>query len=155
MIVYEEFESPGDGRITNRFVRAASYETITEDLLPGETETYTISTPELSGVVWDNLEWVALADYRPGGRDIGPWDTIQAFLSNKTTAITREWNGDFDDQWHDADNWTPSGTPGFYDQVEIGESFNDPVIGVGEASVHFVSVASGMLTVTGGPLTIR
>ena len=153
-IVYEEFGSSGTGRLTNRFVRAAAYADISQNLAHGETDNYTVATSELNGVVWDNLEWVALAEYRPAG-STGAWDMIQAFFSKSQIVITKEWNGNVDSQWHTPDNWTPSGIPGVEDQVEIADSTNDPVIGQDEASLQLLLIASGKLTIDQGPLTIQ
>ncbi|MDY7077711.1 MAG: hypothetical protein SXV54_12390 [Chloroflexota bacterium] len=76
-IVYEKFETSGSGRLTNRFVRAAVSVAIPSDLAPDATETFTLDTPVLSGVNWDNLHVILLADYRPGGTS-GAYDTLQA-----------------------------------------------------------------------------
>ena len=82
-IVYEEFETSGSGRFTNRFVRTAVSTAISSDLAPDATETFTLVTSALGGVNWDNLRAILLVDYRPGSTS-GAYDTLQA-VSDSTT----------------------------------------------------------------------
>jgi uncharacterized repeat protein (TIGR01451 family) len=70
-LVYE------DARVglTDHFVRAAT-STAIPGLAHGETTTLTLET-DLSGVDWDNIHAIVLADYRPGGSS-GAYDMLQA-----------------------------------------------------------------------------
>ena len=61
--------------VTDHFVRAAT-STAIPGLAHGETMTLTLQT-DLSGVDWDNIHSIVLADYRPGGSS-GAYDTLQA-----------------------------------------------------------------------------
>ena len=70
-IVYEETRVADTGR----WVRAAAARPITS-LAPGESRSYTLEVP-LTGVNWDRLHSVVLADYRPDGAG-GPFDMLQA-----------------------------------------------------------------------------
>ncbi len=81
-IVYEVFDTaPGaTERLTKRYVRADVPQAITSDLANGATGSYTLNTPTLSGVVWENLQWIVLADYLPPG-SLGAYDMLQAISS--------------------------------------------------------------------------
>ena len=79
-IVYEDKHVGQTGRI----VRAAPWMEITTDLMPGATMTFTLETPDLSGVDWAKLHGVALVDYRPGGES-GPYDMLQAVFASPIT----------------------------------------------------------------------
>ncbi|MCP4707336.1 MAG: hypothetical protein GY869_01815 [Planctomycetes bacterium] len=153
-IVYEKFETAGTGRVTNRLVRAAVSTSISTDLAHGETDSFTVDTPALSGVNWDNLQWIVLADYRPGGHT-GVYDTLQAISSLNQQVFTKEWNGSFSNDWDIAENWTPNEVPGLGDAVGVFSSTNDPVIYNENAVANSISVNSGALCVDGGSLTIR
>jgi len=74
-LVYEDVHV----HATNRFVRA-TVSTSISSLTPNDTATYTLETPELSGVDWDKLHFVALVDYRPAGSS-GAYDILQATLA--------------------------------------------------------------------------
>jgi hypothetical protein len=74
-IVYENAHV----RLTNRFVRAA-VSTDISSLAPGATDTFMLETSELSGVNWDKLHFIALADYRPSGSS-GAYDMLQATVA--------------------------------------------------------------------------
>lgn len=71
-IVYEDAHVG----VTDRIVRAAVSTSIFPALAHGETMTFTLET-ELSGVDWDKIHSVVLADYRPGGSS-GAYDLLQA-----------------------------------------------------------------------------
>lgn len=86
-IVYEEFSTaPGTDRLTKRFVRSAVSTAVSPNLANGATASFTIDTPTLSGVNWDNLRWIVLADYRPGG-STGAYDTLQAVSSSSSSSF--------------------------------------------------------------------
>lgn len=72
-IVYEDAHAAD----TNRFVRAAVFADITSSLAPGATASFVLETADLTGVNWDKLHFIALADYCPGGT-FGPFDMLQA-----------------------------------------------------------------------------
>lgn len=73
------FEDSPDGvaRVTERYVRQASYQSISS-LGDGETDTLSLVV-DLSGMAvnWDDLHSVVLVDYRPGGSS-GPYTAMQA-----------------------------------------------------------------------------
>ena len=71
-IVYEETHV----RLTDRFVREAVATSI-EDLAPGATVTYTLDTPDLTGLDWPRLRYIALVDQSLPGAG-GAYDTLQA-----------------------------------------------------------------------------
>jgi len=72
-IVYEDAHVG----VTDRYVRAVVSTGISPDLANGATGTFTLETAELSGVDWDKIHSVVLADYRPGG-SLGAYDMLQA-----------------------------------------------------------------------------
>ena len=76
VIVYE------DARVgvTGRFVRAAPFLAIETPLANNASASFSLETPELSGVDWTKLHAVALVDYRPGGHS-GPYDMLQAAMA--------------------------------------------------------------------------
>jgi len=74
-IVYEDAHV----KVTNRFARAAVDQGIS-NLAPNATATFTLETPDLSNVIWDNLHFVVLVDYRPSG-SVGAFDTLQAAIA--------------------------------------------------------------------------
>ena len=69
---------------TNRFVRAVVSKGISPALPSGSTATFTLDTPELSGVNWDKLHFIALIDYRPSGSS-GAYDMLQAAFAQEPT----------------------------------------------------------------------
>lgn len=62
---------------TDRFARAAVSAPVSGDLAPGASADFVLATPALSGVNWDKLHFVVLADYRPAGAS-GAYDMLQA-----------------------------------------------------------------------------
>jgi hypothetical protein len=74
-IVYEDAHV----QLTGRFARAAVKTDITS-LAPDATATFQLETPELSDVNWDNLHYLVLVDYRPGG-STGAYDMLQAAVA--------------------------------------------------------------------------
>jgi hypothetical protein len=62
---------------TDRFARAAVSVPVSADLAPGAAADFALATPALSGVNWDKLHFVVLADYRPAGTS-GAYDMLQA-----------------------------------------------------------------------------
>jgi hypothetical protein len=77
LIVYEVFDAPGAGRLTNRFVRATTSAYFSSPLPPGGSADFVFDTPALDGVVWDNLRAIVLVDYLPDGSS-GAYDMLQA-----------------------------------------------------------------------------
>lgn len=63
--------------VTDQMVRAAPASSIAVALPDGSTVSFTLETPDLSGVAWENLRVVACADYRPKETS-GPYDMVQA-----------------------------------------------------------------------------
>jgi len=75
-IVYEDDAADG---LTERYVRTTASTGISS-LADGATESFTLDTPDLSGVEnWDNIHSLVLVDYRPGGYS-GAYDMLQAAL---------------------------------------------------------------------------
>ncbi len=74
-IVYEDAHVG----VTDRIVRTAVSTAINTPLASGAAADFTLTTGDLSGVVWANLHSVVLVDYRPGGTS-GAFDTLQAEL---------------------------------------------------------------------------
>jgi hypothetical protein len=72
-IVYEDAHLG----VTDRYVRDAPSIPIASGLANGGTMTFTLETTDLTGVNWDNLHTVVLADYRPAGSSV-PFDMLQA-----------------------------------------------------------------------------
>ena len=81
-IVYEQTHV----RLTDRFVRAAVDIPMSE-LAPAATVTYTLTTPDLAGVDWSRLRFLALVDQRPPGTT-GAYDTLQAAFAEASNAGT-------------------------------------------------------------------
>ncbi len=77
VIVYEVFEAPGAESLTSRYVRTTVRQAISTNLANNATATFTLDTPDLSGVVWNNLRAVVLVDYLPAG-STEQFDTLQA-----------------------------------------------------------------------------
>jgi len=85
-IVYEETHV----RLTDRFVRQAVAEPMMT-LGAGSTDTYTLETPDLTGVDWNRLRYIVLVDRRPPGQG-GAYDTLQAVFaepSNEGTPLPK------------------------------------------------------------------
>ena len=80
-IVYEDVSGGSTGRI----VRAAVSYPLSSDLPVGESAEFTMETPDLTGVDWQNVHSVVLADYRPGGSS-GAYDMLQAAIPFSTPA---------------------------------------------------------------------
>lgn len=78
-IIYEDAQIGS----TSRFVHAAPWSSIHPALAPRKTMTFTLSAT-LSGVNWDNIHALALADYRPGE---GAYDMLQA-AATQTPAVS-------------------------------------------------------------------
>jgi hypothetical protein len=75
-IVYEDAHAG----VTDRMVRTVAYTSIDQALAPGSTATYTLETPALSGVVWEKLHFLVLADFRPSDY-LAPYDMLQAAIA--------------------------------------------------------------------------
>ncbi len=71
-IVYENARI----HLTDRFVRTAAQLYLDNPLLPGAMVTFTLDTPDLSGVDWNRLRTVVFADYNPAGS--ATFDMLQA-----------------------------------------------------------------------------
>ena len=76
-IVYEDAHVG----VTDRYVRTATSTGITSSLTNGSTMTFTLETSDLTGVNWDDLHTIVLADYRPGGSS-GAYDMLQATIAS-------------------------------------------------------------------------
>lgn len=74
--------------VTGREVRAAPFARVTSPVAPQGVAAFTLDSPALSGVNWDNLHTVVVVDYRPGGQT-GPYDMLQAALATPP-AITAD-----------------------------------------------------------------
>ncbi len=72
-IVYEDVSGGSTGRI----VRAAVSQRLSSDVADGSSVEFSMETPDLSGVNWQNIHSVVMADYRPGGT-LGAYDMLQA-----------------------------------------------------------------------------
>ncbi len=72
-IVYEDVSGGSTGRI----VRAAVSQPLSSDLADGSSVEFSMETPDLTGVNWQNIHSVVMADYRPGG-SLGAYDMLQA-----------------------------------------------------------------------------
>lgn len=75
-IVYETGDPDYVTKLTSRFVRAVASTSISS-LANGATASFSLDTPDLSGVDWTRLHPVVLVDYRPGGSS-GTYDMLQA-----------------------------------------------------------------------------
>ncbi len=64
---------------TSRYVRAAVAQDIAS-LASGATASFDLETPDLVGVDWDRLHYVAAVDYRPGSGG-GAYDMLQAAVA--------------------------------------------------------------------------
>jgi hypothetical protein len=73
-IVYED-KKVG---VTSRYVRSAVFQTIVTSLTPGSSASFTLETPDLAGVDWNKLHYLALVDYQPGG---SAYDMLQAAVA--------------------------------------------------------------------------
>jgi Viral BACON domain len=88
-VVYETFTNatrPADA-LVNNVGRATYWSSITKALANGATDSYTIVTPEMSAVNWDNLHVLVMVDYVPGG-GTGPYDMLQAAFAQPNAAYT-------------------------------------------------------------------
>ncbi len=82
-IVYEDAQV----QYTSRFVRGTGSTFITS-LANNATDSFTVDTGDLSGDVnWDNLHYIALVDYRPGG-STGAYDMLQAAIAEVPAGVT-------------------------------------------------------------------
>ena len=88
-IVYEDAHVAD----TNRYVRAAVATSIAQALADGSSAFFTLESPELTGVNWDKLHSVALADYRPAGTT-GPYDMLQAALAPRAGILREDFDAD-------------------------------------------------------------
>lgn len=82
-VVYEDVTyvpPPNNATDTSRVARAAP-ELAISTLANGASATYTIDTPDLSGVNWSKLHGVAFVDFKPGNKDPSYWDMLQAALA--------------------------------------------------------------------------
>jgi thiol-disulfide isomerase/thioredoxin len=79
-IVYEDAHV----KLTDRFVRTTVEKEI-PSLSPGATAAFTLETSKLSGVTWENLHVIVLADYRPAGTT-GVYDMLQAAEARQVAA---------------------------------------------------------------------
>jgi hypothetical protein len=66
---------------TDHILRAAPATWLYASLAPNAAVTFTLDTPDLSGVNWDKLHTIVLADYRPMG-PTGPYDALQAAVAS-------------------------------------------------------------------------
>jgi len=64
---------------TDHYVRSVASDDVS-NLAPGTSMTYTLQTPDLTGVNWSKLHYVALVDYRPDPGE-RPHDTLQAVVA--------------------------------------------------------------------------
>jgi hypothetical protein len=69
---------------TDRFARAAVYAGVDNDLAPGAIADFALVTPDLTGVNWDKLHFLVLADYQPAG-GTGTYDMLQAAVAVPAT----------------------------------------------------------------------
>jgi len=83
-IVYEDEHVAN----TDHYVRAVASTDIS-NLAPGASMTYTLQTPDLTGVDWSNLHYVALVDYRPNPGE-RPHDTLQAVVAQPMFRVQPE-----------------------------------------------------------------
>ena len=83
-IVYEDEHVAN----TDHYVRAVASTDIS-NLAPGASMTYTLQTPDLTGVDWSKLHYIALVDYlpNPGER---PHDTLQAVVAQPMFRVRPE-----------------------------------------------------------------
>jgi hypothetical protein len=82
-IVYED----ASGGSTSRIVRAAVSHPLSSDLPDGDAAEFTMETPDLAGVNWQNIHSVVMVDYRPNGSS-GPYDMLQAAIPFSAAADT-------------------------------------------------------------------
>ena len=74
-IVYEDKEVG----VTSRYVRSAVFQNINTSLAPGASATFTLNTPDLLGVDWNKLHFLALVDYQPVSSPA--YDMLQAAVA--------------------------------------------------------------------------
>jgi hypothetical protein len=65
--------------VTSRCVRSAVSQNISASLAPESSATFTLETPDLSGVDWSKLHYLALVDYQPVGGSA--YDMLQAAVA--------------------------------------------------------------------------
>ena len=75
-IVYEDVDPSSSPALTSRYVRAVASAPISS-LANGATSSYSLDTPDLTGVDWYELHPVVIVDYRPAGAGTGYYDTLQ------------------------------------------------------------------------------
>ena len=78
---------------TGRYVRASVSTSITSSLADGSSAEFILDTPELTGVDWDKLHTVVLADYRPEGLT-GAFDTLGAALAPRASVMRQDFDTD-------------------------------------------------------------
>lgn len=95
-----------------------------------------------------------------GFRNIFSLVPVVAIILISTTTLqadTKTWTGDVSNQWEDASNWSPSGSPHFWDIVTISAVKSDryPVLSEGTNYVFSLRIESnGVLTVNNGTFII-
>jgi hypothetical protein len=65
--------------VTSRYVRSTVFQNITTSLAPGASATFTLDTPDLTGVDWNKLHFLALVDYQPVSGSA--YDLLQAAVA--------------------------------------------------------------------------
>ena len=77
-IVYKDVQE-GDApvSITDRYALTAVSTGVAAPLAPGASATFSLETAGLTGVDWEQLHFLVLVDYRPGGAS-GAYDMLQA-----------------------------------------------------------------------------
>jgi len=96
--------------------------------------------------------WYVLATDNHGAKSTGDtWDFTTAAYHG-----VRTWDGSVSSDWHNADNWTPSGVPSSADDVTIPDVLNDPVISNRDAAVDSLAIEEGaVLDLTRRALTVE
>jgi hypothetical protein len=75
-VVYEDTQVG----TTDRYARAAVSTGVATPLAPGASATFSLETAGLTGVDWEQLHFLVLVDYRPGGAS-GAYDMLQAAVA--------------------------------------------------------------------------
>ena len=80
-IVYKDVQE-GDlpVSITDRYALTAVSTGVATPLAPGASATFSLETADLTGVDWEQLHFLVVADYRPGGAS-GAYDMLQAAVA--------------------------------------------------------------------------
>lgn len=90
-IVYETDATTvatGVNAATNTCVRAGINTPVSPLIADGETGSFSLDTPDLTGVEnWANLHSLVIVDYRPNGAS-GPYDTLQAAFESNGDAVS-------------------------------------------------------------------